>query len=48
MRVKVFYKGFYVVEADSLEEALETDRETAYTLYEEWENTKACVAEERQ
>lgn len=40
MKVKVYYEGFYVIEADSLEEALETTRDDAEVEYEEWENTE--------
>ena len=36
---KVFYRGFYIIEADSIDEALETERDDA--KYEEWENEDA-------
>lgn len=42
MKYKVYYEGFYIVEADSLEDALaETTRDDAEVEYEEWENTAA-------
>lgn len=41
---KVFYRGFYIIEADSIDEALETDRGDAE--YEEWENEDAYELEE--
>lgn len=41
MKVKVYYEGYYIVEADSLEEALETNRDDAEVECEEWENTEA-------
>lgn len=40
-KYKVYYEGWYIIEADSIEEALETDREDAEVEYEEWENTEA-------
>lgn len=41
MKCKVNYSGFYYIEADSTEEALETDRDDADVAYEEWENDSA-------
>ena len=41
---KVFYRGFYIIEADSINEALETERDDA--KYEEWENEDAYELEE--
>lgn len=45
MRYKVYYSGFYYIEADSVEEALETDRSDSLD-YEEWENNKAVAVDE--
>ena len=36
---KVYYSGWYIVEADTIDEAIETDRDDG--IYEEWENTDA-------
>lgn len=41
MRYKVLYNGYYIIEADSADEALETDRDDADVEFEEWENTDA-------
>lgn len=41
MKYKVYYEGFYVIEADSLDDALETNRDDADVEFEEWENTRA-------
>ena len=41
MKVKVYYEGFYIIEADSLDEALETSRDDAEVEFEEWSNTEA-------
>ena len=41
MKVKVYYEGYYIIEAESLDEALETDRDDAEVEFEEWENTGA-------
>lgn len=38
---KVKYEGFYYIEADSIDEALETCRDDYEAQYEEWENTEA-------
>lgn len=38
---KVHYKGVYFVEADSIDEAMETDREDYEVKWECWENTDA-------
>lgn len=43
-KYKVYYSGWYIVEADSISEALETDRDDG--IYEEWENTSASLAKE--
>lgn len=40
MKYKVHYEGYYIIEAESAEDALETSRDD-YTEYEEWENTLA-------
>ena len=37
MRFKVYYNGFYIVESDSYESAVETNREDVEVTYEEWE-----------
>lgn len=41
MKVKVYYEGFYIIESDSLDEALETSRDDAEVEFEEWSNTEA-------
>lgn len=41
MKVKVYYEGFYIIEADSLEAALETSRDDEEVEFEEWGNTEA-------
>lgn len=41
MKVNVYYEGYYIIEAESLDEALETDRDDAEVEFEEWENTWA-------
>ena len=41
---KVYYRGFYIIESDSIDEALETERDDA--KYEEWENEDAYELEE--
>lgn len=43
---KVYFSGWYIVEADSLEEALETDQDDA--IYAEWQNESAVVLEENE
>lgn len=40
-KYKVYYEGWYIIETDSIEEALETGRDDAEVEYEEWENTEA-------
>lgn len=40
-KYKVFYEGFYIVEADTEEEALDTARSDYEVEFEEWENVKA-------
>lgn len=41
MRYKVLYSGYYIIDADSADEALETNRDDAEVEFEEWENTDA-------
>lgn len=43
MRYKVYYEGFYIIEADSIDEAMETNRDDVDVEYEEWENVAAGV-----
>lgn len=38
-KYRVSYSGWYIVEADSVDEALDSDRDDSE--YEEWENTDA-------
>lgn len=38
---KVHYEGFYLIEAETIDEAMETTREDYESQYEEWQNTKA-------
>jgi hypothetical protein len=38
MKYKVYYSGFYYVEADSEEEALDTDKEICDVIYDEYSN----------
>lgn len=45
---KVSYSGYYIVEADSEEEALETVRDDYEVQYDEWENDSAVVLEESE
>ena len=45
MKFKVFYSGWYIIEADTSDEALETSRDDAEVEYEEWENDEAIVWE---
>ena len=42
---KVYYEGFYLIEAETIDEAMETCRDDYEAEYEEWENTKAEVYE---
>lgn len=46
MKYKVEYSGFYYIEADSKEEALESERDDADVPYEEWENISAKEVDE--
>lgn len=41
MRYKVYYKGFYFIEADSIDDAIETNKDDFDVEYEEWENVNA-------
>lgn len=45
-KYKVSYTGFYVIEADTLREALESDRDDVEVEYEEYENSYALKLEE--
>ncbi len=38
---KVHYEGFYLIEADTIDEAMETSRDDYEVEFEEWENTDA-------
>lgn len=40
-RYKVFYSGWYIIEAYDIDEAVDSDRDEGE--YEEWENT--CAVE---
>lgn len=40
-RYKVFYEGYYIVEAETIDEALETSRDDEEVELEEWVNTEA-------
>lgn len=40
-KYKVRYEGWFIVEADSIDEALEFDRDDYEVKYEQWENTDA-------
>lgn len=44
-KYKVYYSGWYIIEADSIDEALETDRDDVEVEYEEWENEDAILSE---
>ena len=45
-KYKVFYTGWFVVEAETIDEAVEIDRDDCEVEYEEWENTDAiCLGE---
>lgn len=43
---KVYYSGWYIIEADNIDEALETDRDDAEVEYEEWKNEDAVSLED--
>lgn len=45
MTYRVYYEGFYIIEAESVEDALQSDKDDAEVQYEEWENTKAQMFE---
>lgn len=47
-KYKVTYTGYYIIEADSIDEAMETARDDYETEFEEWENISAEVYEEYQ
>lgn len=38
MKYKVYYSGFYYIEADNEEEAMETDHDDGETVYDEHGN----------
>lgn len=40
-KYKVYYEGFYVIEADTEDEALDTSRDEYDVIFEEWQNLKA-------
>ena len=40
-KYKVFYEGYYIIEADTIDEALESSRDDYEVEFEEWENTDA-------
>lgn len=40
-KYKVYYEGFYIVETDTIDEALKTDRDDIEVEFEEWENIYA-------
>ena len=42
-KYKVFYEGYYIIEADTIDEALETSRDDYGVEFEEWENTDVEV-----
>ena len=41
MKVKVYYEGYYIIEAKSFVDALETSRDDPEVEFEEWRNTEA-------
>jgi hypothetical protein len=45
MKYKVFYSGWYIIEAETVDEAVETDRDDAEVEYEEWSNDDAVLLE---
>lgn len=45
-KYKVYYSGWYIVEADTFDEAVETDRYDAEVEWEEWENEDAILLED--
>lgn len=45
-KYKVYYEGWYIIEADTIDEAIETDRDDAEVEFEEWENTDAKELED--
>lgn len=44
-KYKVHYSGWYIVETDSIDEAMETDRDDAEVMYGEHENEIAICLE---
>lgn len=46
MKYKVHYEGFYIIESDSIDAAIETDRDDADVEFEQWENIDAELWEE--
>ena len=40
-KYKVFYEGYYIIEADTIDEALESSRDDYEVDFEEWENEYA-------
>lgn len=40
-KYKVYYEGFYIVEADTIDEALEIDRDDIEVEFEKWEKIYA-------
>ena len=47
MKYKVVYTGWYIIEADSIDEAMGTSRDDFEVEYEEWENVR-CYSAERE
>lgn len=43
-KYKVYFKGWYIIEADNKEEAINSSKEDFEVEYAEWENTKAVEA----
>ena len=42
-KYKVSYSGFYIIEADTIDEAIETSRDDFDVEYEEYENEDAVL-----
>lgn len=42
-KFKVFYEGWYIIEADTIDEAIETSRGDGEVEYEEWENVDSIL-----
>ena len=44
-KYKVYYTGWYVIEANTIDEACDTSRDDVEVEFEEWENFDAVLIE---